>query len=274
MLRKLATIRTVLFALVIPTGAGAQEVEQRRMLTLAPVFTDHMVVQRDREITVWGSTAPQAEVVVTLGKISQAGKAKGSGSFAIMLPKQAANATGQTLTVRAKLNKRVQTVTLQDVVIGDLWLCTGQSNMRWRVNQAAQAADLLDGADTAGLRLLDFEGTLYPSPKRYQPEFLKQLTKDNYYTTTGWRRATRGSAETFSAVAFVFGQRLARDAGVVIGVIHNAIGGAPMAAFLPSNCAAVPTIVKDAMQDWWQGDGYPAWCRTRIRQNLVAWFDN
>lgn len=265
--------RTTLLPLLCVVLARAQDTNQQPVLVqLAPAFSDHMVLQRDRAITVWGQANADTKVSVVLGEIERSTEAH-DGRFAVTLPKLPANANATDLVLRAQLGSKQQTITLHDVVVGDLWLCTGQSNMRWRVKQSAEATDVLAAADVANLRLIDFEGSLYPSAQRYELDFVNQLTPDNYYSTKGWQRASRASAETFSAVAFVFGRRLARETGVPIGIIHNAIGGSPMAAFLPAAAKTRAPMVEQALRDWWQGDSYPAWCRTRVRQNLAAWFD-
>jgi len=261
----LATVRTALVPLLLLSCAHAQA-----KLQLAPALTDHMVLQRDQPITIWGTAAANATVTVRLGEIEKVGKATSAGTFAVTLPKQPANAVGTNMTVTAE---GAASVTLKDVVIGDVWLATGQSNMRWRVDQSAEKNDLLDSASIPNLRLLDFQGILYPTSKRYDLELLTKVNKDNYYSTDGWQLSTAASAKTFSAVAFTFGQRITQEVDVPIGIIHNAIGGSPMAAFLPRKDASRPKSVTNALRRWRQGDSYPAWCRTRIRENLAAWLE-
>ncbi|MFT4512263.1 MAG: sialidase-1 [Planctomycetota bacterium] len=266
-------LRTALLPMLFVALAHAQDNGQKpALLQLASAFSDHMVLQRDHAITVWGRAWTGANVSVNIGELQGDAKAR-DGRFAVTLPALPANASASDLVVSAKLGNREQTVTLHDVLVGDLWLCTGQSNMRWRVNQSAEASEILAAADVKNLRVIDYEGSLYPTSKRYELDFLKRLKPENYYSTKGWQQASRESANTFSGVAFVFGRRLAREAGVPIGVIHNAIGGSPMAAFLPLNGSAVAPVVRKSMASWQAGDGYPAWCRRRVKQNLVAWFD-
>lgn len=267
------SLRTALLPLFFVALANAQDNAQTPALVqLASVFSDHMVLQRNQPITIWGQAKANVNIAVTFGgHLAMAQSQK--GRFAVTLPALPANANGTDLVVLAQLRGREQKITLYDVIVGDLWLCTGQSNMRWRVKQSTEADEILAAADVKDLRLIDFEGSLYPTSKRYELDFVKQLTKENYYSTKGWQRSSRESANTFSGVGFVFARRLAREAGVPIGIIHNAIGGAPMGAFVPSTGSALTATVKKAMRNWWQGDSYPTWCRTRVRQNLAAWFE-
>jgi sialate O-acetylesterase len=153
-----------------------------------------MVLQRSCPIPIWGSAPPGAAVEVRFAGARATCAAGSDGRWSVELPAQAACAEPQQLTAATRIGGRVRTATARDLLIGDVWLCSGQSNMRWRVDQSAEAADVLAHADVPGLRLLDLEGTLYPSAKRYELDFLRQVRPDNYYRTNGWRRANAASA--------------------------------------------------------------------------------
>lgn len=267
-----STLLLVLAGLAWLSPGIAQTETEWALIKLAPVFSDHMVLPRDQPVTIWGTADRGVAIRVTHGDTVRTASEE-NGGFSVQLPAQPANAKPTRIEVLASKGNARQRIVLDDVLVGDLWLCTGQSNMRWRVEQCAEASDLMASADVPELRLIDFEGSLYPTNKRYDLAFLQALRPDNYYSTTGWHRASAASAKTFSAVAFAFGRRVARDAGVPIGILHNAIGGSPMAAFLPVVAGGRPPSVRKALTGWQQGDGYPAWCRTRVRQNLAAWFE-
>ena len=218
---------------------------------LAPVFSNHMVLQRGAPICVWGTAPADAQVEVSWDDLRRVGAADSAGRWQVTLPAQEASFEGRQL--RAKLvggdrGDRNAQDTAVDVLVGDVWLCTGQSNMRWQVDQSAEAADTLEQPAVRGLRLLDLRGRLYPDGTRYGLDFLRQLDADNYYETEGWARADREAVASFSAVAFAFGRRLARTLKVPVGLVHTAIGGAPMEAFVPAD--GTP---------WMRGDAYPQW---------------
>src|SRR5688572_23574266 len=105
-----------------------------------PLFSDNMVLQRDMDIVVWGTAEPGEKVTVTLvgdgREMSGDGPADDKGVWKLNLPKQKAG-TGYTLTIKGK-----NEVTFKNVAVGDVWLCSGQSNMEWKLNQ-------LNKADTA-----------------------------------------------------------------------------------------------------------------------------
>ncbi|MCK5941810.1 MAG: exo-alpha-sialidase [Planctomycetes bacterium] len=243
----------------LAAAAGAQG---EPLVRLAAPFSHHMVLPRDRPIPIWGTAAPRAEVQVDFGAVRGDTRASTDGTWSLELDALPASLEPRQLDVRATLGERRERVLVRDVLVGDVWLCTGQSNMRWRVRESAEAADVLEQADVRGLRLLDLEGSLYPSDQRYELAFLTSIDARSYYTTNGWQRASADTAAPFSAVAFAFGRRLVRELGVPIGLVHNAIGGAPMEAFVP-----------DPMPGWLTSDAYPAWCRERVGQNLAAWFE-
>ncbi|MFZ4647431.1 MAG: 9-O-acetylesterase, partial [Gemmataceae bacterium] len=92
------------------------------------IFSNHMVLQRDKPIAVWGWDAAGTEVTVTLGETKATAKADDKGNWKVSLPAQKANPKAQTLTVKGTSEK-----TYSDVVIGEVWLCSGQSNMEWPV---------------------------------------------------------------------------------------------------------------------------------------------
>ena len=113
-------------ALLVPSIAGAE-------LKLANIFSDHMVVQQKMPVKVWGWTKPGQEVTVTLADKSATAKAGDDGRFDASLP--AIEAGGPyTLEVKADESR-----TINDVLVGEVWICSGQSNMQWNVGSSTDA---------------------------------------------------------------------------------------------------------------------------------------
>ncbi|MBC8405091.1 MAG: hypothetical protein H8E15_07685 [Planctomycetes bacterium] len=94
-------------------------------LEVAPVFSDHMVLQRDQPVVLWGPAAAGAEVVVAWKGLRVSSNADDSGAWRLVMPALPANADGQTF----RLHSGEQTVELNDILTGDVWICAGQSNM-------------------------------------------------------------------------------------------------------------------------------------------------
>src|SRR4051812_26936699 len=147
MKRYLIGIATVL---VLVATAGAD-------VKLPAIFADHMVVQRDVPIAVWGWGAADEEVTVTLGGSTQTTTTQG-GKWSVKLDKLAASAEPLTLTVKGK-----NTLTVNDVLVGEVWLCSGQSNMAFTMNRADNFAQEQPNAKFPQIRT--FTVTRAPNPE-------------------------------------------------------------------------------------------------------------
>ena len=112
-------------------------------VTVAKVFGDNMVLQRDMEVPVWGWADPGEKVTVQFANQKKSAEADKTGKWMIRLDPMPANAKGRTLVVTAAGGNRK--LEIGNVLVGEVWLCSGQSNMEWLVKQS-------EGADEAGQR--------------------------------------------------------------------------------------------------------------------------
>jgi sialate O-acetylesterase len=196
-------------ALASAPGAHAQPT-----FGLAPIFTDHAVVQRDKPVAVWGHAAPNATVNLTLSAGSQvlasaSGRADASGLFSLTLPQQAAGGPyALTLT-----DSQGQTQTLQDILVGDVWLCSGQSNMEFPLKAATNGASEVAGATAQDLRIFDV-------PRNSQATPVTGFAK-----ATRWQVSSPAAAADTSAVCYVMARQLADTFHVPQGMIHASWGG-------------------------------------------------
>ena len=151
---------------------------------LSQVFTDHMVLQRDAALPFWGTAPAGEEVTVTLGSASVARFADAQGKWKITLPARAADASPQTVTV--SLQGQVK-LTLSDILIGDVWLCAGQSNMEFRCNQESSWATEQASAGMPQLRLFNmgYAGQgIFASA--YSAAIVQRQTPEQFYNATTW----------------------------------------------------------------------------------------
>src|SRR5476649_2617705 len=114
----------------------------RADVTLAPLFTDHAVLQRDKPVAVWGSADASEKVTVTFARQTRTATAGPDGAWKVSLDKLSAEAKGADLTVTGK-----NTVVVHDVVVGEVWLCSGQSNMEFTVSRARDSAKEIAAAN-------------------------------------------------------------------------------------------------------------------------------
>lgn len=125
------------FRIITPAVAGAAlllPVSGGDAVVLDPIFADHMVLQRDAKLPVWGTAAAGHEITVTFNGASAATVANAQGRWLVELPAQAASKTSRELKVLAGGESRL---TVADVLVGEVWLCAGQSNMEFRCDQEA-----------------------------------------------------------------------------------------------------------------------------------------
>lgn len=175
---------------------------------LAPVFTDHAVLQRDQPIRVWGEARPGAAVSLTLGDAEAKATADPQGRWATTFP---ARQPGAALTLTARTTGDTQT--LSDLLVGDVWLCSGQSNMEYPLRRSLNGeAEAANSADP-NIRLLQTGRTSLPTPTTTLPK------------EAVWRVASPESANNFSAACFFMGRDIKKTTGVPVGLIDATWGG-------------------------------------------------
>jgi sialate O-acetylesterase len=172
---------------------------------LPGLFSDHMVLQRDREIPVWGWADPGERITVTLNGDSQSTDTGYDGRWQLTLPSQKAGGPF-VLTVQGK-----KTITLKDVMVGEVWVLSGQSNMTFALSGAATAATAIPAAK-------------YPEIRLFTVPQERMLTPEQNPAST-WKICTPDSAKLFTAVGYFFGRELYQKLGVPIGLIHSAWPG-------------------------------------------------
>lgn len=196
-------------ALAAAAGASAQAA-----FGLAPIFTDHGVLQRDKPVAVWGRAEPNATVSLKLSSGSQvlanvSGRADASGVFSLALPQQKAGGP-YVLTLT---DASGHTQTLQDILVGDVWLCSGQSNMEFALKDANNGDGEAAGATNPSLRIFDV-------PRNSQPTPVTGFAK-----ATQWQVSSPASAANTSAVCYFMARQLAETYHVPQGMIHASWGG-------------------------------------------------
>ncbi len=183
-------------------------------LELPALFTDHMVLQRQRPVPVWGWAKAGTEVTVTLAGEKAKATAADDGRWRADLPPMGAGGP-HTLTVSSGDGS----VSVEDVLVGEVWLCSGQSNMEFALRSAASASEAVSAADHPKMRL-------YEIPRLAAEEVQRDLQKD-----VQWRVCRPETAKGFTAVGYFFGRRLRKALDVPIGLIQSAWGGSAAEAW-------------------------------------------
>jgi len=204
-------LRFLLPLLLLPGATVSAQV------TLPKILTSHMVVQRDLPVHVWGLASAGEEVSVTFRGATRSTKAGQLGRWSVYLPPGAAGGPFQLIVKGAPAAAGgdaapAQTITLDDVLVGDVWLASGQSNMEFEMRKAATAAEDLPRAANARIRLLIV--------KKQAAEYAQDDAG-----TEGWAASNPETARDFSAVAWYFAREIEQREHVPVGVIDSTWGG-------------------------------------------------
>ena len=184
------------------------------------IFGSHMVLQRDKPIDIWGWADPGGEVSVSFGTSQATATAGGEGGlWRVTFPARPADATGLTLTVESG----GEAIAMEDILIGDVWVMNGQSNMAWALGKTTEADMEAAQAHLPHLRRFGI-----------QPNESEVLQADlPAEKIEPWTVSTPQTAPAFGAIGFSFGARLQRSLQVPVGIIDNSRGGASIESLVP-----------------------------------------
>jgi sialidase-1 len=242
------------------TGTGRPQKE----FAFARVFGDHMVLQAQQPIRIWGHARPGAEVNVALGTANANAKTASSGRWQVEFPARPYNADPQTLTATSA----GETACIRDVLIGEVWLCAGQSNMEWPLIESAGGKEAVQNSHDTQLRLMNFVGAARGGSGVYTEAMIERLEPDRF-STGHWGVASPASSAEFSAVGYYFGQQLRKTLDCPIGMINVSIGGTPIEAWVSSRTlTGHPTLSRMVRGNWLDNAALDPWCKTRATFNL------
>lgn len=198
---------------------------------LPKVFSDHMVLQQGKPIQIWGWAAVGETVTVQLGESKVAAVPNAKGEWKVAVPAQKAGGPGK-LTVSG-----ANTITFTDVLIGEVWLCSGQSNMEMGITMCDGAEPAIAAADRPQIRLLSV-------PNRWTP--LPQTDIEATWRICSPESVKDGGWGGFSACAYYFGRKLQDELNVPIGLIDATWGGTSIQSWTPpEGFAEVPALRKE-----------------------------
>lgn len=233
-------------------------------IQLPLLFTDQMVLQREVPIPLWGKTAPSVKITSVLSRVDSSGwtlveKVSGwsdaQGNWKLTLSPKAAGGPYQI-----KLTTANDTVTLHEVVIGEVWLCSGQSNMEWTLKNSKYGKETLANIKPSNPRLFHLKKihNMYNAP--FTEEQAEAIDQYAFFEQGQWVSSHPEDAAEFSAVAYYFAELLQDSLpGVPIGIIQNAVSGSPAQSWYEASTAEVA--------HWLDNDTYHPWLAVRAREN-------
>ncbi len=229
MLRLLKATRSRAWLAVVVALAGAGSAMAD--VTLPNIFGEHMVLQRGQKNKVWGKAAAGEEVTVSIASQSHKTKAGADGSWSVMLDPQE---VGDPLTLTVKGKNEIK---LGDVLVGEVWICSGQSNMQWSVNSSNDADLERATAKHPKLRMINFPNVGVQEPIWSHPD-------------RQWQVCAPETVGNWSAVGYFFGRQLQRTLDVPVGLINNAWGGSACEAWVNRDLLTKTAVLRPMMEGW------------------------
>ncbi len=172
---------------------------------VADVFSDSMVLQRDLEVNIWGKANPKEKIKLTFNGQKKSTKSDNNGDWNIVLKPMKA---GGPFDMRICGENEVE---FKNILIGDVWICSGQSNMEWPVSKSNNAENEIEKADYPQIRLFTVPRKISNVPINNMPN-------------TSWKICTPETVKNFSAVGYFFARDLQKEINVPIGLIHSSWG--------------------------------------------------
>ena len=211
--------------LILPSVARAD-------VSLAPLFTDHAVLQREKAVPVWGLANPGETVTVCFQGQTVAAAAGGDGRWMVWLSPLSADSSGSDLAVTGKKD----TKTLHDVVVGEVWMCSGQSNMEFVVDDPLNATFRVQNADA------EVAAAQWPLIRQFK--VARRVAAAPVTTARGsWISCSPRTAREFTAVGYFFARDIFQRLGIPVGIIDSTWGGTVVESWMsPAALAGDPAF--------------------------------
>ncbi len=246
------SIRRCALALSVTVLAGAIHTA-RADVRLPALFTDHMVLQRDAKNSVWGQADAGESVTVSIADHSATTTADDKGAWRVSIGALPAGGP-HALTVKGK-----NTVTIEDVLVGEVWVCSGQSNMGWTVNGSRDAALEIMTSNYPRIRLITVPrvGTQEP-----QSDF-----------NGAWQLCGPETVGSFTAVGYFFGSTVHRAIDVPVGLINCSWGGSACEAWVSRDRLMPDVRYGDLLERWAQTE--KSWDEGKVKaqheERMAKW---
>jgi hypothetical protein len=220
---------------------------------LPAIFSDHLVLQRDASVPVWGWAEPGEEVSVSVAGETQTTKANKDGKWMVKLAHLKAGGP-HTMTVKGK-----NTLTINDVLVGEVWLGSGQSNMAMLVQSSNNYEQEKAAANFPQLRMF----TVERNPQRTPQADCRG----------SWKLTTPDNVGPFSAAAYFFGRELHQKLNIPVGLINSSYGGTDIAAWTSEDVQMKVPELKAAFEKWAKDDAayVPEKAQANFEKQMAAW---
>jgi sialate O-acetylesterase len=233
-------------------------------LKMPDVFANHMVLQRDQPLPVYGKANAGETVTVTFHHQLLKTTTNDRGDWKVIFPPMKYGGSFEM-----KITVADSIIVLSDLLIGDVWLCSGQSNMAFSLKQSAGGKNEINVADrNSSLRLYKLNVLKETDAVAWDTTVLRKVNQLQYFSGT-WKTSDQLSVADFSAVAYYFGKKINADEHIPIGLIQVAVGGSPIESWIDRFTMEHDPIMVDELNNWRKSDFFMQFCRDRADTNLT-----
>ncbi len=233
-------------------------------LQVAETLGSNMVLQRNWENKIYGKATPHIKVKVMFNKIRYIVFADRDGSWQVKLPKMEAGGP-----YRISISACKDKIVLNNVLFGDVYLASGQSNMAFQLRHAMGGEELIKGADhLKNLRLFKCRNLMETNATVWDTIALQKVNDLTYFTGS-WSSVTEDQAAHFSAVAYAFAEQITKEEQIPIGIIDLSVGGSNTESWIDRKSLENDDLLATYIHQWRTSDFIQDFCRKRASQNLA-----
>jgi sialate O-acetylesterase len=233
-------------------------------LKLSPVFASHMVLQREKPIKFYGTANRHQGITITFAGQKKQVITDENGKWMVVFPLMKAGGP-----YVAKFEAGGEIIAIGDILIGEVWLCAGQSNMNFPLKSAVNELSEMQVAESSThLRFLQMQPIAETNDTAWDTDILDKINKLEYFQGT-WQKCDSTNAAKFSAVAYYFGRKLQQQLKVPIGLIQVAVGGSTTESWIDRFSMEHDPVLVNELADWKSSDFFQPWTRERAAVNLA-----
>lgn len=232
-------------------------------LKLPEVFSDNMVLQRKMPVPIYGTANAGKVVKVSFRSRTLTAITDAYGHWKVTLP---AMQPGGPFKMVIRDNDSA--ITLKNILIGDVWLCSGQSNMAFPLGAETEGENELKKVNNnPWIRLYKLIPLKETDSVSWDTAVLTKVNRLEYFSGA-WKESNALSARDFSAIAYYFGKKINQEEHVPVGLIQVAVGGSPIESWIDRYTMEHDPILTDMLNNWRKSDYEMLWCRDRADVNL------
>jgi sialate O-acetylesterase len=232
-------------------------------LQLPAVFASHMVLQREKPVRFYGTANRGEKITLTFNGTTKKVVTSEEGNWELLFPAMKAGGP-----YKALITSSSKTIELDDILIGEVWLCSGQSNMDFPLQLAVNSPDEFKAAEKTGtIRFFNREPIAETSNTAWDSATLEGVNRLAYFSGS-WQRCDSTTAKKFSAVAYYFAKKVQKELNIPIGLIQVAVGGSTTESWIDRYTLEHHPVMVNEMLNWRSSDFFQPWVRERTDVNL------